>query len=47
MKKYTSPTLRARKVEPFIMCSASGNNGHHYGWDNPHNPHYQEEEEEP
>lgn len=47
MKKYLIPEIRAKKVEACVMIPHSGHhdNGHHYGWDNPHNPHYQEEDE--
>lgn len=33
-KNYSAPTLRAKRVEPVIMCPASGYEPHH-----PHHPH--------
>ena len=42
MKTYIKPLFKAHKVQSIVtICCASGHdNGHHNGWNNPHNPHY-------
>lgn len=45
--KYMTPTSKIIELNTNMMCSSD--NGNHYGWDNPHNPHYcgyEEDEDE-
>lgn len=48
-KEYITPKMRPHKCEAILLKQTSGHhdNGHHYGWDNPNNPHYQDDDEEP
>lgn len=46
-KEYKKPYMKARKIpyDESLLKSVSnnkGNNGNHYGWDNPNNPHNKE-----
>lgn len=40
MKTYSKPLFKTHEIRSEITILSGSNNGHHYGWDNPHNPHY-------
>ena len=43
MKKYNKPTMKVHTCtlsNGLLGQGSKHDNGNHYGWDNPHNPHY-------